>query len=118
MISVNYMQVFAIAGLIALSVFGFFALRLLSSFRTGILAKSWRHISVGAIFLILAQLPLIAASLGPSGEESSLLIITGTMMRFLGIVFLTLGLRAQCKVWWSENKHLDQGAKSSATIEA
>jgi hypothetical protein len=118
LISVNYMQVFAIAGLISLSAFGFFALRLLSSFRTGILAKSWRHISVGAIFLILAQLPLIAASLGSSGEESSLLIITGTLMRFLGVVFLTIGLRSQCKVWWSENKHLDHVAKSSAIIEA
>ena len=113
----NYLQAAEIIGLLALSAFGFYAMRLLASFRTGILAKSWRHVAVGAIFLISAQFPLIAAGIGTFGGVDSVLIMLGAIMRFLGVVFLTIGLRDQCKVWRSEDKATVQRTESSKPIE-
>jgi hypothetical protein len=117
MISMNYTQIAEIVGLFVLSAFGFYALQLLSSFRTGILAKSWKQVSIGAIFLIFAQFPLIAAALGLLGTYDSSIVVIGTFMRFIGVVFLIIGLRIQYQVWRSESKGLTQRSGSSPPIE-
>ncbi len=104
MILLNYTQAAQILGLAALSVFGFYALKLVASFRTGILAKSWRQITIGAIFLISAQLPLLIAAIGLFGADYSLLIELGTIMRFLGVIFLAIGLRTQCQLGQNEKQ--------------
>jgi hypothetical protein len=98
----NYMQIAQIIGLLALSLFGFYALEILSSFRNGVLARSWRYISIGAIVLISAQFPLIAAGIGLLAAENTSLIILGTLMRLIGILFLAIGLRSQSRVWNSK----------------
>ncbi|MGI0080416.1 MAG: hypothetical protein ACRECH_12430 [Nitrososphaerales archaeon] len=94
----DYVQVAEITGLVTLSAFGFYAIRLVASFRTGLLAKSWKQVTAGAIFLISAQIPFLASGIGVSGGDS-FLIATGTLMRFVGVVFLVIGLRAQSRVW-------------------
>ncbi len=98
----DYTQDEEIIGLIVLSAFGFYALKLVMSFRTGLLARSWKQVTAGSIFLILAQLPFLAV--GIDSQVGSLLTMLGTFMRFAGVVLLTIGLRAQSRVWRLENK--------------
>ncbi|MGH2638590.1 MAG: hypothetical protein ACRDF4_04825 [Rhabdochlamydiaceae bacterium] len=94
-----------ITGLVILSGFGFYAARLLASFRTGMLQKGWKQVTVGAVFLVSAQFSFLASGIGYSGLVS-LLGDVGTLMRFIGVVFLTIGLRAHYQVWRLDNKEL------------
>ncbi|MGI0078587.1 MAG: hypothetical protein ACRECH_03090 [Nitrososphaerales archaeon] len=111
----DYSLVEEIAGLVVLSAFGFYAIRLVASFRTGLLAESWEQVTVGAIFLISAQIPFLASGIGSFGGES-LLTGLGTLMRFVGVLFLVIGLRAQSRVWRLE-KNLVDSTGSSEPIE-
>jgi arginine exporter protein ArgO len=110
MSAITSMEIAEIAGLLILSALGFYALQLLASFRTGILAKSWRYISVGALFLILAQIPLISEGTGLFQAYVSSLAILVMAMRFIGIVFLIIGLRVQSKVWQTETGSSSHGS--------
>jgi hypothetical protein len=88
-----------IAGLIALSVFAFYAIKLLNSFRNGVIAKSWRQVAVGTFFLIMAQFPVFIASSGAGEVQEVVLNSLAAAMRLLGVIFLIVGLRAQARLW-------------------
>jgi arginine exporter protein ArgO len=117
MSTIDYMQITEIAGLIILTTLGFYALRLLGSFRTGVLARSWRYISVGAILLIFAQIPLIAEGIGSFIAYVPSLAILAMGLRFLGVVFLIIGMRIQSSVWQTETKTLPHESSASSPIE-
>jgi len=87
-----------ILGLVALSIFGFYDIRLLASFKSGMLEEGWKKVTFGAIILAVAQIPFVASSFIPS-QISSLLGDVGMLLRFIGILFLILGFRAQYKIW-------------------
>ena len=92
-----------IVGAATLFIFGYYAVRLVGSFRSGILAKGWKYVTFGATLLALAQIPFFALSIY---SAQSFLGTLGMGMRFVAIIFLTLGLRAHYEVWRLDNKHL------------
>jgi len=101
-----------IAGVVVLSIFGFYAIKLLSSFRQGMLENGWKKVTQGAIILALAQIPFLATEFGPT-MDASLLNDIGDLLRFIGIVLLILGFRAQYQVWRIDNKDLSSKIQSS-----
>jgi len=94
-----------ILGVVVLSIFGFYAVRLLSSFKRGMLEKGWKNVTQGAIILVLAQIPFLLAGITPS-TLSSILIGAGDLLRLIGIIFLIVGFRAQYQIWRVDNKDL------------
>lgn len=109
-------QIFEISGLLVLSALGLYAVKLVSSFRTGLLARSWKHVTTGALFLIFAQLPLLGSGV-ISSNYSTIMIMVGTVMRFVGVVYLVLGLRAQYGVWRLDKKNMiSDEARSESTL--
>ena len=109
---IDYLQLAeVITGVVVLSAFGFYAAKLLGSFRTGMLEKGWKQVTFGAIVLVLAQFFFLGSGIGTSGLMS-LLIDVGTLMRLIGIVFVTLGLRTHYQIWRLDNKDLTTTASS------
>lgn len=95
----DYIQ-FAIlvAGLGVISVFGFYALKILANFKTGMLERGWKQVAVGAVSLILAQLLIILSQINVAGLTYPLMII-GSALRLVAMIFLILGLREHYLVW-------------------
>jgi protein-S-isoprenylcysteine O-methyltransferase Ste14 len=113
----DYLQLAeVIIGFVVLSAFGFYAAKLLASFRTGMLEKGWKQVTVGAIVLVLAQFFFLGSGIS-SPSMVSLLDGVGTLMRLIGVVFLTIGLRTHYQVWRLDNKDLTRATASQESIE-
>jgi len=98
-----------LVGVVTLSVFGFYALRLLSTFRKGLLEEGWRNVTRGAVILAMAQIPLLVSRF----VFDSFLDYVGDIFRFIGIFFLILGFRSQYKVWKvNDEKEIPQIARN------
>ncbi len=106
----------AIIGSALLLVFGFYALKLLASFRKGVLEKGWKEVTVGAIFLVLAQFLIIVSGFGAPSLVSPL-NISVQAMRFVGIVLLILGFRAHYQVWRLDSKNIVARTESNEQLE-
>lgn len=101
--AIDYIELsMELIGVVLLSVFGFYAFMLLATFRKGLLENGWRNVTRGAIILALAQIPLLASRF----TFETFLGYVGDFIRFVGIVFLILGVRAQYKVWKLDEKEL------------
>jgi hypothetical protein len=104
MLAIDYLSlVTVIGGLAMVLFFGFYALKLLSNFREGMLEKGWKQVATGALFLIVAQLLFLIPVMGSSPLANALNYI-GTATRFLAMAFLILGLRGHYMVWRVNNK--------------
>jgi predicted phage tail protein len=104
------------AGIVVLSIFGYYAIKLLSSFRKGMLERGWKLTVYGAVFLGVAQIPFIASALS-AGNFSIFIGYVGSALRFLGIVFLILGFRAQYQIWKADKRAPTQSWESHGSIE-
>jgi hypothetical protein len=114
---IDYIQVtIGIVGVILLGIFGFYAVRLLRSFKSGILENGWKKVTIGAIFLVLGQFPHLAAQIS-STSLALYFEYPEMLLRLLGIVFLILGFRAQYQVWRVDNKNLSSTLEPSNPIE-
>jgi hypothetical protein len=109
-------QVIDALGAVVTFAFGFYAIRLLTSFRMGMLEKGWKHVAYGGISLIVAQFVLLASEFGSPTLEVTLGDI-GTLARFTGMVFISLGLRAHYQVWRLDNKDVAPTPQSRHSIE-
>lgn len=113
----NFIQLAtSIGGVIILSIFGFYALKILSSFRKGVLETGWKQVTVGAIFLMLAQFFIIGSGFGSTSMET-IFNLSVFAMRFVGVVLLILGFRAHYQVWRLDNKNISAKTESSEPIE-
>lgn len=99
--------------MVLLVVFGYYAMRLLQSFKSGILENGWKRVTLGAIFLALGQFPRLAA-LVSSTSLASYFEYPELLLRLLGILFLILGFRAQYQVWRMDNKDLSITERNNA----
>jgi hypothetical protein len=104
-----------IIGTVVMTVFVFYALRLLTSFKNGLLEKGWRFVSIGAISLALAQIPFFAAEFA-SPSVASFLMIVGNGARLIGMGFLLFGFRAQYEIWRVDKKELPPSEEKTQTI--
>ncbi len=115
--AINYvLLVMEVAGVAVLSTFGYYAVRLLASFRKGMLERGWRMVVFGAILLAIAQIPFLAAAL-TSGNLSSTLGYVGDLFRFAGMISLILGFRAQYQIWRVDRKTPPSTFGTGQTIE-
>jgi len=103
-------------GIVVLSIFGYYAIGMLASFRRGMLERGWRMVTVGAIILALAQIPFLLASFSPV-SFASLLMYAGNICRLVGIIFLIAGFRDQYRIWRPDRKNHYSSYESNATIE-
>lgn len=91
-----------VLGAFVLSIFVYYAVRLLSSFRKGMLEKGWKLVALGASILALAQVPYIFSSLFnilSLGRLSTVASLAGSLIRFAGVIVLILGFREQYQIW-------------------
>jgi hypothetical protein len=95
-------EYWSIVGLIVLSIFGMYCLRLVSTFRNGLFSKCWKQVTAGAIFLIAAQFPLIGSQIGSSNLKTPL-VDAAALMRLAGVILIIIGLRAQTRIWRVED---------------
>ena len=94
----DYTTLVMIGGLAVLGAFGFYALKLLANFRSGMLEKGWKQIAIGSILLIFSQLLLIISQFDVVGLTTPLYLV-GSACRILAMIFLILGLREHYLVW-------------------
>ena len=87
-----------VGGLVVISIFGFYALKILGNFKSGMLEKGWKQVALGSVFLILAQLLLIVSQIGVAGL-TNFLDLVAYALRLLAMIFLILGLREHYLVW-------------------
>ncbi len=112
----DYLQLaILIVGVWVLSVFGFYAVRLLASFKKGMLEKGWKLVTYGAIVLVLAQIPFLIGAFSPAAR-SSLLSDMGDLFRLLGMLFLIFGFREQYQVWRVDEKEVSPNPESNKEI--
>ncbi|MDG6997357.1 MAG: hypothetical protein JRN52_15680 [Nitrososphaerota archaeon] len=105
-----------VVGMAIVVAFGFYAMKLLASFREGMLEKGWKQVAVGAILLILSQFLFLVSGIGFSNVES-VFNTFGTLTRFFGMVFIILGMRAHYQVWRLDNKELEVTTESGKPLE-
>jgi len=116
-LDINYLQLAKeITGVMVLSVFGYYAVRMLASFRKGMLERGWKLVTLAAIILVLAQIPFLAAAIS-SPSVASVLTGIGSIGRFAGIVCLTIGFRAQYQIWRVDKKETHPTWGAGGTIE-
>src|SRR5579871_2139685 len=77
------------------------AVRLLRSFRNGVLAKGWKFISIAAFFLIygIVALDLSVSTWLPAGMLTSLLGYSGAASQAIGGLAFAYGCKAQYDAW-------------------
>ncbi|MDG6923090.1 MAG: hypothetical protein JRN67_07350 [Nitrososphaerota archaeon] len=105
-----------VVGMAVVLAFGFYAVRLLASFRKGMLEKGWKQVAVGAILLVLSQLLFLVSGIDFSNLEF-VLGTFGTLTRFFGMIFIILGLRTHYQVWRLDNKEFDVTTESGKPLE-
>jgi hypothetical protein len=86
----------SVVGLFLILGIAYYSVRLLRTFRTGILEKSWRAIAISGLFLTSAQ---IAYFLQALEANAMILIDAGIIFDILGSLFLLAGLRTHLKTW-------------------
>jgi hypothetical protein len=79
---------------------GYYSMRILRSFRGGVLSKGWTFVSVAVPFLIFGQL------VNGFGSSQSLTMVSQETLRVIGAslsaiggLLIVLGFRAQYKAW-------------------
>ena len=114
--AIDYAQVsMEIVGLTGVLIFSFYAVKLLGSFRHGVLEKGWKEVTQGAIILALAQIPFLVAGIYPTSFNTAL-VYAGNLFRFIGLAFLILGFRTQYQVWRLDNKDLPQKVNQTEVL--
>ena len=79
---------------------GYYSVRILHSFRGGVLSKGWTFVSVAVPFLISGQLVTgIGSSQSLAMDSQETLRVIGASLSALGGLLIVLGFRAQYKAW-------------------
>ena len=92
---------FLVFGTIAIWILmGYYSVRILRSFRGGVLSKGWKYVSIAVPFLIFGQ---IATSYGSNNAfttvDQEILRVLGASLAALGGLMIVLGFRAQYNAW-------------------
>lgn len=79
---------------------GYYSVRILRSFRGGVLAKGWVPICMAVFFLIAGQILLASyASPGLTETTSRLVLLAGSLTDSIGGLLIAIGFRAQYSAW-------------------
>jgi hypothetical protein len=104
--------VLGVATILGLFAMGVNAIRLLRSFRNGVLQKGWKYIAIAAFCLIygIVGLDLSVSSWLPPGLLSGIMGYSGAAFQAIGGVTIAYGCKAQYDVW------NPKGMKKSAAV--
>ncbi|MDG6994275.1 MAG: hypothetical protein JRN52_00010 [Nitrososphaerota archaeon] len=85
----------------------YYAIRLVTKFRNGLLERPWRHVSFGAISLTAAGIAFALQTATNVPLMSSTLSYSGSILSVVGGALMLFGLRGQNQVWSirSESSH-------------
>jgi hypothetical protein len=79
---------------------GFYSVRILRSFRGGVLSKGWKYICIAVPFLIFGQ---VSTGIGGSDSlaimEQAAFKVLGTSLSAIGGLMIVIGFRIQYKAW-------------------
>src|ERR1700730_14585320 len=117
----SYLTSLVVLALSVATIFGLLgmgvnAIRLLRSFRNGILAKGWKFISIAAFFLIygIVALDLSISSWLPSGIFTGFLGFSGATCQAIGGLAFAYGCKAQYDAWNPKGLKNDQTVAKTA----
>lgn len=80
----------------------YYAIRLLKTFRRGLLEKGWQSIAISGLLLTGAQVAYFLQSMFPAAGTQ--LIDAGILLDVLGSIFLLFGLRSHFNSWHIQTK--------------
>jgi hypothetical protein len=83
----------------------YYALRILTAFKKGILERGWRIMSQGIIVLVAGEL---VTTVSYSVSLGGYLYQLGTGLDALGVCIVVLGLKSHCDIWLVGSKDPDQ----------
>ena len=78
---------------------GYYSVRILRSFKGGILSKRWKYICTGVPFLIFGQL---TTSIGSSDSvliQEEIFKVLGASLSLIGGIMIVIGFRTQYNSW-------------------
>ena len=97
---------------------GYYSIRILKSFKGGLLGKGWRFISIAVPFLVFGQL---ATSMGGSSSASLLqdqiLKVIGASLSAIGGLMIVIGFRSQFKLWTPKGMSSEKKAAQEQTVK-
>jgi hypothetical protein len=79
---------------------GYYSVRILRSFKGGVLSRGWKYICIAVPFLIFGQL---ATSMGSSGSvaliQDQIFRVAGASLSLLGGIMIVIGFRTEYRAW-------------------
>jgi len=79
---------------------GYYSVRILRSFKGGLLSEGWKYICIAVPFLIFGQL---ATSMGGSDSitltQEQILKVLGITLSLIGGIMIVIGFRSQYRMW-------------------
>ena len=80
---------------------GYYSVKILRSFKGGVLSRGWRYVCIAVPFLVFGQL---ITGLGSSSSitllrEGAVLKVLGDSLSAIGGLFMVLGFRTEYKSW-------------------
>ena len=83
----------------------YYALRILTSFKKGMLERGWKLICQGIIILVAGELVILLSDYQPTGGY---LYQLGTGIDTLGLCLVILGLKAHYDIWRMGKEYRDK----------
>lgn len=88
----------AIGTIVIWILMGYYSIKILRSFRGGVLSKGWKYISIAVPFLILGQILVGMSGYGSIGVVH-LLRTAGASFSAIGGLMIVIGFRAEHNAW-------------------
>jgi hypothetical protein len=85
----------------------YYAMRILTSFKRGMLERGWRLLSVGIIILVAGELVLTVSNYNPVGGY---LFQLGIGIDSIGVLLAVLGFKSHFEIWntgKAQSKHVN-----------
>ena len=78
---------------------GYYSVRILRSFKGGVLSKGWKYICIAVPFLIFGQLSTSMSTSDTIVIQGEILKILGASLSLLGGIMIVIGFRTQYNSW-------------------
>ena len=79
---------------------GYYSVRILRSFKGGILSKGWKYICIAVPFLIFGQLATgLGASASLASIQQELFRTAGASLSLIGGLLIVVGFRTEYRAW-------------------
>jgi len=98
---------------------GYYSIKILRSFKGGVLVKGWKYICIAVPFLIFGQL---ATGMGGSSslilQSQQILKVVGASLSLIGGLMIVIGFRTEYKAWNPKQMKMEASVEKSAPQQA